>query len=199
MGVTKDYVGKVSGLLTVVRTYRDGGITWVDCICECGGKKTTRPSSFKSAKNMSCGCLNMASGLVMSPTYHTWAGMKARCSNSNHRGYKDYGGRGISVCERWQTFSNFYEDMGEKPDGMEIDRKDNDKDYEPFNCRWVSRYDNIRNRSVTRWLTYKGETLTLSEWARKVGLKRKTLDRRLERGWSLEDALTQPLEKKGLL
>jgi len=84
------------------------------------------------------------------PAYRTWSGMKSRCLNSNQPGYKDYGGRGITVCDRWLDFSNFYADMGDRPDGTEIDRINNNGNYEPSNCRWVTRTENSRNKRSTK-------------------------------------------------
>jgi hypothetical protein len=120
--------------------------------------------------------------------------MKARCLNPKNDGYKDYGGRGITVCDRWLTFENFYEDMGDPPsDKHQINRINNNGGYLIENCDWVLSKDNCRN---TRWnnnLTFKGETKTVAEWAEVTGIRDSTLRTRLSLGWSVERTLTTPV------
>ncbi len=89
-------------------------------------------------------------GLTHSNTYNTWAGMLTRCNNIKHGAYKHYGGRGITVCERWKKFANFLEDMGERPEGLTLDRIDNDGNYEPGNCRWITHKENCNNKGPRR-------------------------------------------------
>jgi hypothetical protein len=141
------------------------------------------------------------SGEDESPEYTTWRGMRERCDRPTHNLYHRYGGRGIRVCERWQSFENFVADMGPKPEGTSIDRIDNNGNYEPGNCRWATREEQARNNTRSRHLTFNGETLCLSDWAARIGVSRATLEGRLERGWPLEDALAhgpghQVLERK---
>lgn len=189
MDVLSDrWVGQRSGLLTVISVDRDNE-TWVNCVCDCGGSRRLRAQVFKRQSNPSCGCLTKASEYTNSPTYHSWAGMKQRCLNTNHDAYSNYGGRGISVCDRWLDFENFLADMGERPDGMELDRIDNDLNYEPGNCRWSTRIDNIMNRRCTRHLTVNGITQTWIEWAGQAGISRGALKQRLKRGWTPEQAV----------
>jgi len=122
-------------------------------------------------------------GMSRTPTYHAWAMMKQRCYNDKQARSERYMGRGIQVCERWRnSFAAFLEDMGEAPDGMSIDRIDNDGDYCPENCRWAT----------PKGITANGETLTLSEWARRVGLSRQALLQRMQTGWTIEEAVTTP-------
>lgn len=185
----KDLTGTRNNLLKVTNTYRTDDITYVDCLCDCGNSRTLRAQVFKRASTKSCGCLNKASGNVNSPTYHTWVGMKQRCTNPNHAAYENYGGRGISVCARWENFQNFFEDMGEKPVGKELDRENNDLPYEPSNCRWVDKIDNIMNRRCTRYLEVNGITKTWVEWANEAGITRGALKQRLNRGWSPAEAV----------
>src|SRR5699024_8762668 len=129
------------------------------CKCECGNEVITILDSLKNGKTKSCGCLkvevqsknmkkyNTKHGKANTPEYSVWKGMRERCNNTKHRSYKDYGGRGIKVCERWDNFSNFIEDMGERPTTKhQIDRIDNDGNYEPNNCRWVNRSENSLNK-----------------------------------------------------
>jgi hypothetical protein len=135
----------------------------------------------------------LASGKIgNSPTYKSWSHMLSRCQNPKTRSYPDYGGRGIAVCDRWQSFEAFLEDMGEAPPGMTIERIENHKGYEPGNCRWATRAEQNRNTRQNRMLTYKGETKCLMEWSRITGIHFQTLIRRLER-WSVEKAFETPI------
>lgn len=123
--------------------------------------------------------------------YHAWCTLKQRCKNPNAPNYADYGGRGISVCERWEKFENFYADMGPRPSPEHsLDRIDNDGPYEKANCRWALRYIQQRNRRWNHLIEYAGENLTLSEWSERTGFKWVTIYGRLRRGWSIETALT---------
>lgn len=128
--------------------------TWV-CKCVCGKELTVLTQNLKSRNSASCGCKSRTGpnprhghtvGRVKTPTYKCWENMIQRCTNPNRDGYENYGGRGISVCERWMVFDNFLEDMGEKPEGLQIDRIDNDGNYEPDNCHWVTVSENMKNR-----------------------------------------------------
>lgn len=186
--ISKRWVGLKSGLLTVTAVERFGE-TFVDCICDCGGKRRLRAQVFKRTKNISCGCSTKPSGYVNSPTYYSWAGMKARCLNVNHSEYKNYGGRGITVCDRWMEFENFLDDMGERPEGLELDRIENSKGYYPGNCQWTSRIQNIMNRRCTRTLTVNGTTRTWVDWAKRTDISRGALKMRLQRGWPVEKAV----------
>jgi hypothetical protein len=126
------------------------------------------------------------------PTYGSWICMRQRCNNPKSSDYHNYGGRGIQVCASWQaSFKAFLQDMGERPEGHTLDRKDNEGMYCKDNCRWATHKTQIRNTRVNRWLTYKGETKCLAEWAEQYGLKQVTLKARLDKSkWSLEKALT---------
>ena len=127
-----------------------------------------------------------------SKTYQSWQDMRARCARSNHSEFKRYGGRGIRVCDRWQIFENFLADMGECPAGLTLDRKDNDGNYEPGNCRWATRREQSRNTRSTRLYTLHGEKLCLRAWEERLGLGYGTLANRLRRGWAVERALSTP-------
>lgn len=124
-----------------------------------------------------------------SKTYSVWSAMKDRCSNPNNPAFHNYGGRGIRVCERWLSFANFLEDMGEKPEGFSIDRKNNDGDYEPGNCRWATKQEQVNNMRVNRFITHRGFTLTLSQWCRTLGLPLSRVEARLRRGWEFAEAV----------
>ncbi len=123
-----------------------------------------------------------------SPTYNSWCGMKHRCTDLE---YQNYGGRGITVCDRWLKFENFFEDMGERPEGMTLDRIDNDGDYKPGNCRWATRKEQHRNRSDNHLLTFKGETHCMSEWAEVLRVPRDRIRGRIRNGWTVERTLTE--------
>ena len=124
--------------------------------------------------------------------------MKQRCYDPNATRFKNWGGRGIKVCDRWKnSFENFYEDMGEKPKGHSLDRIDNDGDYTPENCQWASTLEQGRNSRKNRLITHDGLTLSLAEWSEKTGLNRTTISERIDsRGWSVEEALTLPVFRR---
>jgi hypothetical protein len=133
-------------------------------------------------------------GLSRTPAYPVWCNMKTRCYNESSTFYAEYGGRGITVCERWrESFSAFYEDMGERPAGMTIERLDNDKGYEPGNCVWATRKVQSRNRRGRRLLTIDGKTQTMAEWSEECGIALRTIWERCNLGWSDADAVTTPV------
>lgn len=131
-------------------------------------------------------------GKTSTATYRAWAAMRNRCRNPRVPAYRNYGARGIRVCKRWERFETFLADMGEVAPGYSLERIDNDGHYEPANCCWIPFERQARNRRVVHMLTYNGETRTIIEWAKYVGLKPITLYARLGRyGWPLERALTE--------
>ena len=136
---------------------------------------------------------NLKHGQSYTPTYVSWRQMLMRCQNPNVRQYQWYGARGIKVCARWKDFTNFYADMGDRPEGMTLDRLDNDEDYELSNCRWATNSEQSHNKRNNRLIRFNGETLHLTEWAKRLKLSKATLSARLTRyGWSVERALTTP-------
>lgn len=131
---------------------------------------------------------------AMSPTYKSWQSMIGRCCRPHVHGYKNYGGRGIRVCERWMTFDHFLADMGERPSTEHtLDRKDVNGHYEPGNVRWAHKSEQANNRRVTIRLTFRGETLPIAEWCRRLGLNRRVVSQRIASGWSHEAALATPV------
>ena len=136
-------------------------------------------------------------GKWRSRTYRSWEAMRSRCRNENHRQYHDYGGRGITVCEAWDSFATFLEDMDERPEGKTLDRIDADGPYCPENCEWATHKSQARNRRSNRLLTHSGETLALAEWAERGGINPSTFRSRINAGWSVEQALTTGARKKG--
>lgn len=166
------------------------------CTCHCGRECVLNGESLKRGSTKSCGCLpaSIKHGNVGTTEHSTWAAMKGRCLNKNSPAYADYGGRGIRVCERWLDFRNFLEDMGRRPSKAHtIDRIDNDGNYEPGNVRWATHSEQCRNRRSNVLLTHAGRSMCLSDWAIAVGMQRATLERRLKKGWSLDDALNTPV------
>lgn len=129
-------------------------------------------------------------------TYQAWVDMRRRCVNTKHPAFKWYGARGIAVCEQWQDFARFLADMGECPQGLTLDRIDNNGDYRPGNCRWATRQQQTENQRNNRYLSFCGESKTVAAWARTVGVGVTTLRERLRAGWSIEDAISRPVRTK---
>jgi len=125
------------------------------------------------------------------PEYKVWMAMRSRCNSPNNHAFSDYGGRGIKVCERWNTFENFLADMGARPQGMTLDRKNNDRGYEPGNCRWATMKSQQRNRRNNRLFTVGGLTATMAEHCERSGVKPTTAYMRLAKGASIEAALSK--------
>jgi hypothetical protein len=123
--------------------------------------------------------------------------MMDRCNNPNSDDYKDYGGRGISVCERWRDFINFFEDMGERPKGLSLDRIDNSKGYSKDNCRYASLKEQVRNRRVTVMITHTGETKPLAQWCEELGVSYERADRRYRLGHPPHKILSTEVFKTG--
>ena len=126
------------------------------------------------------------------PTYRSWANMHSRCSNPRDIGYRHYGGRGICVCEEWATFQGFVADMGERPVGLTLERKDLDKGYSKANCTWATPREQTLNRSNTVWITLDGRTQCLLDWCRQFGISHQVALWRHNHGWSWEHAITTP-------
>lgn len=139
---------------------KSGGHRLLTCSCECGAERYVRAHSLRSGVTKSCGCLHKevkrVHGLFGTDEYNVYNGMMQRCNNTKHPSYSRYGGRGIKVCDRWlESPLNFLSDMGERPDGLSLDRIDNDGDYEPSNCRWATWEEQARNKSTNRLDTQK--------------------------------------------
>lgn len=164
--------------------------------CDCGTEKTIRIKLVRAGKTSSCGCLfsemmatrNTTHGLsgANRSEYRSWKDMRSRCFNPNNSDFKDYGGRGITVCERWNDFSLFLEDMGEKPAGHTIDRIRVNEGYSPDNCRWATTTVQANNKRSNHVVTMNGETKTLQQWSDLFGLDSSKVRYRLAQGWPLD-------------
>jgi hypothetical protein len=189
-----DLTGRQFERLTVLGL---GYIRWL-CRCLCGRETMVRTARLNNGESRSCGCLKLdllharATTRDISGTqvYRCWRNMRQRCTNPQRSEYVHYGARGITVCERWESFENFYADMGDPPSGMTLERIDNEGPYSPENCRWATRAEQSRNTRVTRMLTLHGETRPLVEWAERLGVRKGLIHNRLRSGWSVERALT---------
>jgi len=175
-----------------------GNTRWL-CQCDCGNKIIVAGQHLKLGKTKSCKCLwetrtkhGATTHTTKSREYTAWIQAKARCFNPNHRGYKNWGGRGITMCEKWRDdFPAFRQDMGPCPEGYELDRHpNNDGNYEPGNCRWASHTENNRNKRDSLFLTCHGQTKPFMEWCEAVGLSHSTVWARLYVwNWPIEKAL----------
>lgn len=188
----KDITGKVFNRLTVVEK---SGVqvhgygrssSWL-CLCECGKKVVRSAPYLRDIKNASCGCAvgshRRTHGMTKSPEFARWVAMNQRCNNPNNTFFKNYGGRGINVCERWKSFENFYADMGPLPhQSYELDRKDNSLGYSPENCRWIGKVENLYNRRTTILVTVNGVQMNLSQASLALGIGVGTLGSRYRRG-----------------
>lgn len=154
----------------------------LECLCDCGNVKVIEMREVTGGGTQSCGCLKVENaykthGMSKTSTYHIWCGIKERCFNANNPAYKYYGGRGITMCNRWnKSFENFLEDMGERPsEEYSIDRIDLNGNYEPQNCKWATRIEQARNKSNNHIVEYGGQTKTFAEWVDVFGENYSTL------------------------
>jgi hypothetical protein len=179
---------------------KDTNARW-HCECDCGSRSVAYGQDLARGKVKSCGCLNaeriVRHGMARTQAYRAWLQMIQRCENPNTRNYNNYGGRGIAVCDEWHDYSNFLRDMGAKPAGYTLDRRDNDKGYNKENCRWATTSQQNNNKRQQRRLTLNGRTQTVAEWvlelAPQTGLTWRTIASRLVYGWTVEQALTTPV------
>lgn len=202
--MAKNLTGKQFGRLTVVSQSsgrsKEGRLLWL-CQCSCGNTKITDTKSLTTGKTKSCGCYSRdihkqiftKHGETHSKLYFVWNDMKSRCNDVNSRPYKDYGGRGIAVCNEWMSSYECFRDWalssGYK-NGLTLDRIDVNNGYYPENCRWVTMKTQSNNKRNNRNITYNNETHTISEWSDITGINKTTLRLRLNAGWSIKDALT---------
>lgn len=176
--------------------------TWC-CLCVCGRTVVVEGASLRSQNTRSCGCLvhetvnagqfSRQHGKTGSRVFRIWSGMRNRCCNPRAVDFRRYGGRGITVCERWMVFAAFYADMGDPPRGTTLDRRDNNRGYDATNCRWATALEQGNNKRNNRMVTFDGVTLSVSQWARCKGLTYTALLGRLDQGWDLDKALHTPV------
>ena len=194
--------GFTFGSLTVLQLgeSRGNGAFWL-CQCKCGTQKEVRSSDMVQGKVKSCGCEHIKRiakastkhGMKNTRTYGIWQAMRSRCNRIN----QDYSCRGITYDERWDSFENFYLDMGEVPKGMSIDRIDSNGNYEKSNCRWATQEQQANNKRSSVFIEYNGKKQTVSQWAKELNMNHHTLRSRLKKGLSAEQALT-PLPPDGV-
>lgn len=206
----KNLTGQRFGRLEVIAYAgidKRGQATWL-CRCtgaDCDSRQTTVVGAqLRIGHTKSCGCLrreaSLKHGLSGHPLYNVWYQMVARCTNPRDKGYAEYGGRGITVCDAWlQSCEVFYREMspGYAP-GLQMDRRDNDGPYSLSNCRWVTPSHNNRNRRSTRVVEFAGQSRCVTEWAELLNLTRHALSARLNGGWTIERALTQGVDPERL-
>lgn len=200
----KDYTGQRFGRLTaqlmVERGDRPENNHLWRFACDCGRVVDARIKNVRSGHTQSCGCLhaelmaqrNTTHGLSRAKRreYRSWKDMRARCRNPNDSDYKDYGGRGISVCDRWEDFENFYADMGDRPNGMTLDRIEVNGNYEPSNCRWAPHKVQANNKRSNHLIELNGETRTLQAWCDKLGIEPSKVRYRLKAGCTPDQAFS---------
>lgn len=196
--------GSLYGRWTLIGPAPERAGYWL-CKCECGTVTAVDGGNLRWGVSLSCGCRKRErtgdthrthGQSTGTPEYTAWRSAKRRCTNPNDRSYADYGGRGITVCPEWADFARFYADMGLRPSPQHsLDRVDNDGPYAPWNCRWATPTEQMRNRRTTRLLTHQGRTQAVGTWADELGVSPKDIANRLRRGWSTERALSEPFRR----
>jgi hypothetical protein len=196
--VRQDLTGRRFGRWTVLRQAGDApkprNNPWL-CRCRCGTERPVQDGNLLSGKSRSCGCTSRKHGMRKRPEYYIWQGLRRRCLTRSAKDYYRYGGKGIVVCKRWNSFVAFLDDMGPRPSpGYTIDRKDGSKGYSPGNCRWATAKEQNRNKPNNHLLTFRGETHCIAEWAEILGWLPSAIALRLRRGWSVNDTLSTPIK-----
>ena len=209
MGKPLELIRERFGRLTVTKFLGNKGTRYSmwECVCSCGNTPVVRGSSLTSGQTKSCGCLRKEKASLThrkhgqavsggkNGEYTIWKSMRRRCNDPKCPEYKDYGGRGIKICERWNDFNNFFEDMGDRPKGMSLDRKNNDGDYCPENCRWATPKEQSNNARSNKLLAYKSKTRNIAQWARHLDMNEGTLRYRLKH-WSVDRALNTLVRRR---
>lgn len=197
-GVINNLSGKTFGKLRVISRAKNigSGAAW-KCKCSCKKVKIILGARLISGNTKSCGCLRFKHGKSKygpfaekyKKEYVAWQSLRQRCDNPKDVQYKDYGRRGIHYCKKWNSFKEFFKDLGKSPSGYYLDRIDNSKGYTKKNCRWCSPQDSGNNRRSCRYFTYKSKKMSAKNWSRKLGIIYSTIIQRYKRGWSVEQIL----------
>lgn len=201
-----DIINKRFGRLVVqAMIVRNGRILW-ECKCDCGKTITTTKGNLSTGDTKSCGCLalkirksmHITHGKTNHRLYNIWQGMKTRCNTITHPAYKNYGGRGINVCKRWEkSFDNFYNDVIHKYiEGYTIERIKVNRGYYPSNITFIPFKNQAANRRTARRLKYNGITKSVTEWSKEIGINSKIIFNRLSQGWGTKKSLSTPIVTK---
>lgn len=209
----KDLVGQKFNMLTVLEyAYTKNKKAHWKCLCDCGNISYPNTRCLTSGHSKSCGCLNYQPSTIThgfsktTPVYFVWKELRHRCTNPNHKSYKNYGGRGIKFCEEWNDFEVFYEwaiRSGYKEERLTngknkwtIDRIDNNGNYEPDNCRWITNEEQARNKRNVIFITHNKETKSLHEWCEIFNISFNVVYNRIHRyRWDFEKAIYTPIRK----
>lgn len=206
-----DITGQRYGRLVVIGRAKgkDARNAYWECICDCGNRAVVSSSHLTHGDTASCGCWRKDSiakqftthgesrGSKRSKEYRIWLAMRERCCCASNAAYKDYGGRGIAICDDWlNSFEKFLLDMGRAPKGHSIERKDNSKGYSKENCVWATPKQQNNNRRDNIHIAHNGESLTITTWAERSGINRETIYQRIKKlGWTIGRALTTPVRR----
>lgn len=204
MGKANELTGMVFGKWSVLHRVENNYkncTRWL-CVCECGKEKIVYGFHLTSGKSKSCGCANFKNlnysnlrhGMTGTKIHQAWTHMRARCNNADDKNYKNYGGRGITVCVEWDSFESFYDwsmANGFRND-LSIDRIDNNGIYEPNNCRWTTNKVQQNNTRFNRLISINGTTKTFTQWTELIGINKATLEYRIKNKWSDEQLLSKP-------
>lgn len=210
--------GRLVAIRPLPKTIAGERLRWA-CICDCGVSHDVTAQALSKGNVRSCGCLQkeMAAkllydkgfvgntdlalagpksktkhGMHLTKEYQAWNGMRSRCLNPRSRSHQSYGGRGIKICDRWLDFENFFADMGPAPDGMTLERKDVNGNYEPNNCIWASDEAQRNNKRNSLLIEYQGQVKTATQWERHFSLRRGLVAYRYKHGWPLEELFSRP-------
>ena len=193
----KNLLGIKFGNLEVVSFQginKHGGATWL-CICDCGNSTIVDTNSLTSGHTKSCSCLHNKHNLAGAPIYNSWCNMKSRCENPQNDCYHHYGGRGIKICDKWQTFKGFYDDMGlSYKEGLTIERVDTNGDYRKDNCRWATMQEQSQNKRSNRVFTVDGRTDILKNLCEIYNINYHTAYGRMLKGLPIDVILKSPLQ-----